>query len=674
MVNHLIHETSPYLLQHAHNPVLWYSWNNKSLLLAKNENKPIFLSIGYSSCHWCHVMAHESFENEDIAKIMNKYFINIKVDREERPDIDDIYQKVCQSSIGQGGWPLSVFLTPDQKPFYIATYIPLQKSYGRPSFAETLKELAKKWNENKYNVEQIANNMISNIQLHKSTDNKIDKSILDEAFVNLSSIFDYFNGGFGTAPKFPNVMNLLFILRYSRLCGGVSKFNSFVFKTLDKMASGGIFDKLDGGFHRYSTDEKWFAPHFEKMLYDNALVPLAYIEAYQITKKKQYMDILLKTMNYVLHRLRSPEGGFYCSQDADYDYEEGKYYLWDKKEIVNAIKDHEIFCTYYNITDGGNFNAKNILYNTTSFSFLAAKFGISENDVKKIIRCGEDKLLTLRMQRQPPFLDDKIITSWNSLMITTLTKTYCITKQKKFMVAAKDCIHFIINKLIKNKQLFHTYKNRTTKISGYLEDYSYFINSLLDFFEIAPSLFYLNLAHNLANYMIKHFWNNENHNFFLTSDLAEKLIIRPQNNYDLSLPSGNSVAAYALLRLYHLTGTKIFYDISNQILEANCIAAIGNPFAYGHLLNTMYMYVKKPIELVVMNNQNNNMIDLINESFIPELIYVYISNQHQLNDLVIYPFFNGKIYDANTTTVYACKNFVCSSPIKNINDLKSYLV
>lgn len=671
MSNSLIHETSPYLLQHADNPVRWYSWNNNSLHMAKRENKPIFLSIGYSSCHWCHVMAHESFENNNTAKIMNKYFINIKVDREERPDIDDIYQKICQSVNGQGGWPLSVFLTPEQKPFYITTYIPSQKSYGRPSFKDLLMELAKQWTENKQKFEQTAKTIISNVQHNKLNNNKIDKSILDEAFVNLSQISDYINGGFGHSPKFPNVMNLSFILRYSRFCN-ISKFNNFVFKTLIKMASGGIFDKLDGGFHRYSTDERWFVPHFEKMLYDNSLLPLIYAEAYQLTKNKYYLEILLKTMDYVLSRLLSPEGGFYSSQDADYEGEEGKYYLWTKQEIVDVIKDHaDIFCMYYNVTTAGNFEGRNILYNSISLHFIASKFGISENEASKIIHDCENKLLKSRLQRHSPFLDDKIITSWNALTISALIKTYKITKDKKFKNTASRCIDFIISRLIQKSQLLHIYKNKTAKIHGYLDDYSYFINSLIDFFEINPSSYHLQLACDLAKYMIKHFWDGDN-NFFMTADVAEELIIRPKNNYDLSLPSGNSVAAYALLRLYHLTGLQIFYDSSQKIMESNCDAAASNPFAYGYLLNTIYIYLKKPTEIVIINDENDSMSDLINKSFIPEAISINISTENQLKNLTNYHFFAGKEY-TNHSAAYVCKNYVCSLPLTKMEELKNYM-
>lgn len=361
--NNLIKETSPYLLQHAYNPVNWYTWEEDALKKAKDENKPIFLSIGYSACHWCHVMAHESFEDEDIAQIMNENFVNIKVDREERPDLDDIYQKVCQLVTGSGGWPLSVFLTPDQKPFYVGTYFPVLDSYGKPGFGSLLHQIAQEYKEKPSDVEAAANNFMNLLQKTESniTKSKIDKSILDEAAINLLQMGDPINGGFGSAPKFPNAANLSFMLRYSKL-SGISKFQEFVFKTLTKMANGGIYDQLGGGFHRYSTDSRWLVPHFEKMLYDNALLPVVYTEAYQITKDPKYLEVVNQTLHYILREMTSPEGGFYSAQDADSEGEEGKYYVWKKSQIQEIIaKDADIFCLYYDVTDGGNFEGHNIL-------------------------------------------------------------------------------------------------------------------------------------------------------------------------------------------------------------------------------------------------------------------------------------------------------------------------
>jgi len=360
--NKLGNESSPYLLQHAQNPVDWYAWNEEALGRAKKENKPIFLSVGYSSCHWCHVMAHESFEDEEIAKIMNENFVNIKVDREERPDLDDIYQKVCQMSTGQGGWPLSVFLTPDQRPFYVGTYFPAIDSYGRPGFGSLCRQLTQSWKEKPKDIEKAADNFMQNLEKLKQfpTPSKIDIAILDEAAINLLQIADVTYGGFGQAPKFPNASNLSFMFRYSKL-SGISKFQKFALLTLKKMAKGGIFDQIVGGFHRYSTDARWLVPHFEKMLYDNALLPIVYSEAYQITKDPFFENVVKKTLDYVIREMTSNDGTFFSAQDADTNGEEGQTFVWKKREIEKILgEDSEIFCIYYDVTDGGNFEGNTI--------------------------------------------------------------------------------------------------------------------------------------------------------------------------------------------------------------------------------------------------------------------------------------------------------------------------
>ena len=673
--NSLIHETSPYLLQHAKNPVSWYSWNEVALKKAKKENKPIFLSIGYSSCHWCHVMAHESFENEEIAKIMNENFINIKVDREERPDIDDIYQKVCQMATGQGGWPLSVFLTPDQKPFYVGTYFPILDSYGRPGFGSLLRQLSQSWKEKPHDVKKAAENFITNLKKTESfsTPSKLDKSLLDEAAMNLMQLADEVYGGFGNAPKFPNSANLSFILRYSKL-SGISKFNQFVLKTLRKMAQGGIFDQLGGGFHRYSTDSRWLVPHFEKMLYDNALIPIVYAEAYQITKDPFYLSVITKTLNFVLREMTSKEGGFYSAIDADSEGEEGKYYVWDKKEVHQVLEnDADIFCLYYDVTDGGNFEGKTILCNNLAMSSIAFKFGKSEDDVKKIIESGTKKLLEVRSKRISPGTDDKILTSWNALMISALAKGYRVSEDQSFLDAAEKCLEFLENNLIQNKKLLRTYKNGVAKIDGYLEDYSYLINAMLDVFELNPEQKYLENAKKLGLYLIEHFWDLEHNNFFMTADDHEKLIIRPKSNYDLSIPSGNSVAANSLLRLYHLTQEKKFLEISTKIMESQASMAAENPFGFGYLLNTIYMFFQKPLEITILNLKNSEIVKFLNSSFLPESILVNIKNEKQLNNLKNLPFFAGKEFQENKTRVFVCKDFSCSLPLESLLEIEKHL-
>ena len=673
--NNLINETSPYLLQHAHNPVQWCAWNEETLAKAKQENKPIFLSIGYSSCHWCHVMAHESFESEEIAKTMNENFISIKVDREERPDIDDIYQKVCQIATGQGGWPLSVFLTPDQKPFYVGTYFPILDSYGRPGFGSILKQLSQAWQEKPKDIEIAAENFLQSLQRTETvkTHSKLEKSILDEAAVNLLQMGDQNFGGFGQAPKFPNAANISFMFRYSKL-SGISKFNEFALKTLKRMAKGGIFDQIGGGFHRYSTDTMWLVPHFEKMLYDNALIPINYVEAYQITKDSFYLDVLRKTLDYVLREMTSKEGGFYSAQDADSEGEEGKFYVWKKSEIKEILgKDADTFCLFYDVTDGGNWEGNSILCNNVNLSSVAFQAGISEDQLRQNLDLNAKKLLDVRSKRIAPGLDDKVLTSWNALMITAFAKGYRVTKEQKYLDAAEKCIYFIENNLVKDGKLLRTYKDGKAKLQGYLEDYSYFGVALLDVFEINPELKYLERAQEIANYLVEHFWDSKTNSFYMTADDHEKLIIRPKSNYDLSLPSGNSVAANLLLKLFHLTQEKKFLEISTTIMENQAQMAAENPFGFGHLLNTVFMYIQKPREITVLNSQNKEIVDSLTNGFMPESILVTVQNENQLNKISKLPFFEGKQFQNDKTTVFVCKDFTCSLPLETISEIKKQL-
>ena len=669
--NHLIDETSPYLLQHAHNPVDWYGWNDTSLDKALKENKPIFLSVGYSSCHWCHVMAHESFENENIAKLLNENFINIKVDREERPDIDDIYQKACQMTTGQGGWPLSVFLTPNQKPFYVGTYFSVLDSYGRPGFESICRQLSQAWREKPKDIESSAQRFIDALKKTASTKTiPLNRTVLDEAAVNLLELGDATYGGFGAAPKFPNSALVSFLFGYAKL-SDLSKFNELALKTLKKMANGGIFDQIGGGFFRYSTDAKWLVPHFEKMLYDNALIPVNYAEAYKITRDPFYLDVLKKTLDFVLREMTSSKGGFYSSYDADSEGVEGKYYVWKKSEIKEILADDaELFCLYYDVSDGGNWEGNNILYNSLNISTVAFNFGISENETARILKSCSDKLLKSRSTRIAPDLDEKILVSWNSLMITAFAKGYRVTGDTRYLDAAKNCISFIEQYLLSDTQLLRTYKDGTAKINGYLDDYAYFVNALLDVFEIEPDVRYLNLSLKLGNYLIEHFWDSENNNFFMTSDEHEKLIIRPKSNYDLSLPSGNSVSASVMYRLYHLTSNPAFLEIATKIMQSQAQMAAENPFGFGHLLNVISMHVQKPIEVTIVNTENSQICQSLLLDYIPNSIIITIQNSLQLQNLSQYPFFAGKDF-GEKTAVFICKDSTCLSPLYTLDEIKS---
>ena len=685
--NSLINETSPYLLQHAYNPVNWYPWNEDTLNLAKKEDKPIFLSIGYSACHWCHVMAHESFEDKDIAKIMNEKFVNIKVDREERPDIDDVYQQACQIVNGNGGWPLSVFLTPDLKPFYVGTYFPKDSRYGMPGFGEILSQLDNAYHFRKNEINSTTldfmNALKDSSENHSiNKDLEIDKSVLDESALNLLNIADYSYGGFGTAPKFPNVSNLLFLLRYYDI-SNIEKFRDFVILTSEKILYGGIHDHLGGGFCRYSTDQKWLVPHFEKMLYDNSLLVILFSEVYQITKDVKFKIAVEKTLGYILRELLNQDGGFFSAQDADSEGEEGKYYLWTKKEVSSLIENPlhlNIFCEYYNISEGGNFEGKNILNIKYSYQFLSKKYGLDIDEIKSIIDESSLKLFNFREKRIKPQKDDKTILSWNALAISSFIKGYRITGNKTYLKTAKDAINFIENKMkLTNDSLYRIYKNDVSKIPAYLDDYSFYVNALLDLLEINPNIEYLNMIINYTDYLIKNFWDSNENNFYYTSSFHESLPIRNKILYDLAIPSGNSISISNFIRLYHVTGNRDYIDFAERMMKSSLSSAVENPFGFGCLLSSAYIYIKKPVEITVFSKniyiKETPLLDFINTAFIPNGIFSIIDNECKLKSLEEYALFQNKSsLDRNDGEfVLICKDFTCSPPIKDIEGIKDIL-
>ena len=688
--NRLAQETSPYLLQHAENPVDWYPWGLEALKKATVENKPIFLSIGYSSCHWCHVMAHESFENEDIAALMNESFVNIKVDREERPDIDDVYQKACQMASGQGGgWPLSVFLTPDQKPFHVGTYYPPLDTYGRPGFGSLCRQLAQAWKEKRDDVSSRADDFANALRRMEEgaparpvPDAKkgtgFDKAVLDEAAINLYDSGDSTYGGFGSAPKFPNASCVSFLFRQAAASGHRS-FLKFALKTLERMARGGIFDQMGGGFHRYATDARWLVPHFEKMLYDNALIPVNYAEAYQITGDAFYLDVMQKTLDFVLRDMASPRGGFYSAYDADSDGVEGRYYTWKKREITEVLgagADADLFCMYYDVTDGGNWEGETILCNNIAMSTAAFKIGMSEDAARESLAASAAKLLEARTkQRTPPGLDQKILTSWNALFVTALAKGYQVSRNYAYLDAAKRCISFIESEMLRGDRLLRAYKDGQAKIDGYLEDYAYLACALLDVFEADSDERYLRSAVRLGRVLADEFWDEDGSCFYMTGSggVHESLIIRPQNRYDLSMPSGNSVATHVMLRLYHITGERKFLHICHAAIRSQAQACAENPFAFGYMLNVMSVVLAGPREITVLNTANQEVCDMIATTYLPDSFTAVVKDAERLEPLLEYPFFAGKIFDQKETRVYMCKDSVCSLPMSDIQEVRSAL-
>ncbi|MEM0495876.1 MAG: thioredoxin domain-containing protein [Candidatus Nitrosocaldus sp.] len=682
-LNRLANETSPYLLQHADNPVDWYPWCEEALKRAKEEDKPIFLSIGYSACHWCHVMEHECFEDEEIARIMNEHYINIKVDREERPDIDDVYQRVCQLVTGTGGWPLSVFLTPDLKPFYVGTYFPKEDRYGLPGFPRLLKYLAELYRSDRAKINrqvEMIMNGLSMLEFKPKAVEGMDLSLLDEAAIHLLDDADMINGGFGSAPKFPNAMNLMFLLRYYRM-KGIGKFLDFVLFTLNKMADGGIHDHIGGGFHRYAVDARWMVPHFEKMLYDNALLALLYAEAYQVSKDSRYLEVMKDTLDYMLREMVSSEHGFCSSQDADSEGEEGKYYTWSIDEVRRLIsnndgsnssnEDADIFCAYYGISEQGNFEGKNILHVSMSIDALASRFNKSRDEVNAILERCRRLLFNARASRVKPARDDKIILAWNALAISAMVKGYKVSGDSRYLDAALNAVGMIEAKMAKGIRLKRIYKDGIAKIDAYLDDYSSYINALLDLFEVDPKSIYLDRAIAYTEHMLQHFWDSSN-DLYYTSDEHEQLIVRSKNPYDLSTPSGNSMAALALIRLYHYTHKEEYISKAESILKAYALHAAENPFAYGNMLNVLYLYLKKPIEVTVIDASRDGR-ELWKE-FMPECIVLTISKD-DLDRLEGIPFFSGKVsIEGKDLTAYVCKGFRCSLPLHSIEEVKRHIL
>ncbi|MEM2856573.1 MAG: thioredoxin domain-containing protein [Candidatus Nitrosocaldaceae archaeon] len=667
-MNRLAKESSPYLLQHADNPVDWYPWSEEALNTAKNSNKPIFLSIGYSACHWCHVMEHESFEDKDIAMIMNKNFINIKVDREERPDIDEVYQRVSQLVTGTGGWPLSVFLTPDLKPFYVGTYFPPDDRYGMPGFKTLIQKLADAWINDREAIEKQAEYILKGLREIDNFNIKgadyIDKNLLDEAAINLLQNIDEINGGFGTAPKFPNSMLLSFMLRYYRLTN-ISKFKEFVLFTLDKMSRGGIYDQIGGGFHRYSTDARWIVPHFEKMLYDNALIPLVYAEAYQLSNNKEYARIVSDTLNYVIREMRSPQGGFYSTQDADSEGIEGKYYTFTYDEIKELLhNDAEIICMYYGITNKGNFEGRNILHINTTKESLAKRYSLSIKEVDIIIERAKKILLDAREHRVKPAIDDKIITSWNSLMISAFLKGYKITFNETYLNIARETFNFIEDRLSNsNYELKHTYKH-SAKINAYIDDYAFYIAAIIDLFEIDSRERYLDLAIGYTKYMLEQF----SEELYYTSNKESDILIKTKSIYDLSIPSATSTIINNMIRLYHYTQEDYYLSFAIKTMKRYALFASENPLAFGNMLNSMYIYVKKPVEITLIN-MDNSIKKWLFSQYIPESIIAIVND---LKPLEKFPFFSNK--DNNDDArAYICKEFRCSLPLHSISEIEKFL-
>ena len=676
--NHLGRETSPYLLQHADNPVDWYPWGEEALKKAKELDKPILLSIGYSACHWCHVMEHESFEDHETAAVMNQNFICIKVDREERPDIDQVYMAYVQMTTGSGGWPLNVFLTPDLEPFYGGTYFPPDDRYGRPSWRKILLRVSEFYRNEKdvlnKNIDAVRSAFDQNFS-EESGAGLPDIQSLDKAAEKIAGMFDPVHGGLGSAPKFPAIQPLQFLLQYYHRTGK-EKYLKIVTHSLRKMAEGGIYDQIGGGFARYSVDEKWLVPHFEKMLYDNAqLVPL-YLDAYLVTKDDFFLRIVTETLEFVMREMLSPEGGFYSSLDADSEGEEGKFYVWHKQEVDALLgSDSDIFCDYYDITAAGNFEGTNILNVRNTVASTAARFGKSEPETEEVLKRSREKMLAARSLRVRPGLDDKVLTSWNALMLSAFARVYQSHPDDKYRKVIENNLSFLKKNLYMNEKLFRTYNHGKTQIDGFLEDYAFLIRALLDAYEAVFDSDLLIWADQLMKHAGNGFWDEENGGYYFTSATRDDLIFRLKDEHDQSIPSGTGVMLLNNLRFYALTENTALISRSESILKKYSQKMISNPYGYGSYLIGSEFFLQKPQEILVVTKNATDLAGfsrIIFEEYRPVKTVVMIT-AGQFPHALSASLFQGKDLIDGKSTAYVCHDFACSAPVTDPFAFKALL-
>ena len=670
--NRLIHEKSPYLLQHAYNPVDWYPWGPEAFEKAKQENKPVFVSIGYSTCHWCHVMEKESFEDEEVASIINERFVSIKVDREERPDLDSIYMSVCQVMTGQGGWPLNVFLTPDQVPFYAGTYFPKHSRYGRPGIIDVVTQLYDTFQNEPEKIKLTGDRLIEAIRPTKqeASTERLTMAAINAAVQQFKRVFDERYGGFGSAPKFPTPHNLMFLLRYYHLTKDTEVLNMVV-KTLEGLSRGGIYDHIGYGFSRYSTDELYLVPHFEKMLYDNAMLLMAYTEAFQVTGEANHQEISEQIIHYVLRDMRHPEGGFYSAEDADSEGVEGKFYIWDYFEIFDHLDEDlaELFCAVYDITPEGNFEGENIpnLIREPIDSF-AAHNDLDPMEVRQQLEEARKILFKIREERVHPHKDDKILTAWNGLMIAALAKSARVYQNETALDAAIEAMQFIEQNLIMDGRVMVRYREGEVKQEGFIDDYAYLLWAYIELYESTFNLSYLEKAKKLANQMIKLFWDEENGGFFFYGEDNEELLIRPKDIYDGALPSGNSVATLQMLRLARLTGEYALEEKVEQVFNCFGDEVIHYPMGHTYMLMAYLTTQMKMKEVVVLGKTqpDNKVISHLQKEFHPQMTYLIHENPASLTGIA--DFATDYLILDNQTTYYICENFVCHRPVTSENE------
>jgi uncharacterized protein YyaL (SSP411 family) len=682
--NRLCYEKSPYLLQHAENPVDWYGWGEEALEKAKQDDKPVFLSIGYATCHWCHVMAHESFEDAEVAQLLNAHFIAIKVDREERPDIDTIYMSVCQVLTGRGGWPLSVFMTHEGKPFFAGTYFPKVSRMGMPGFMDIITKIAFLWEHDRSRLLEAGEKItthLSSISDSGTSPTALDSNTLRRGYEQLEMTFDPEWGGFGTAPKFPIPHHLTFLLRWHKRSGDLRALE-MVEKTLDAMRRGGIFDQIGFGFHRYSVDKQWLVPHFEKMLYDQALLAVAYIEVYQVTKKQKYARTAREIFTYVLRDLTSPHGGFYSAEDADSEGVEGLFYLFTPGEIAQHVGEEQgdLFCRFYHITEKGNFNdGRSILHMPAALRDFAEMEGVDAGTMEKTLVVAGKKLFAVRERRIHPQKDDKVLTAWNGLMITAFARGYQALGDQAYADAARRAADFILKNLrTSDGRILRRYRQGDAAYPGYLDDYAFLIAGLIDLYEATFEVSYFKEAVALNEAMVDIFWDNQGGGLYFTGKGNESFITRSKEIYDGAIPSGNSIAALNCLRLSRMTGNTSLDHMAEQVMRAFSGQVAEQPMAYTQLLIALDFMLGPSQEIVIVGDpmlrNTQAMIHAARRGFLPNSVVLHRpegDKGKQLDSLS--PFVGAVSTVNNQPTAYVCENYTCKTPIHSVEALKAIL-
>lgn len=666
--NALIKEKSPYLLQHAHDLVDWLPWGEEAFKIAKKYNKPIFLSIGYSTCHWCHVMARESFNDPIVAKLINETFVPIKVDREERPDIDSIYMNACQLLTGTGGWPLTIFLTPDGRPFFAGTYFPRETSHGMAGLKEIILKTKELWEKKPEDIDNAATEIFMAIKRMNAPTKpyEIQERIIDAGFEGLKKAFDHENGGFGSSQKFPLPNHLYFLLRYGLLKD--KKALGMVELTLDKMRFGGIYDHVGYGFHRYTVDPAWRIPHFEKMLYDQALMAIAYLEAYQALGKELYKETAEEIFEYVIREMRSPKGGFYSAEDAESEGEEGKFYLWTMEEL-REILDSDLLCEFFNVKEEGNLldetgkpSGKNILYMKTMPEKFAEEKGIDPIEFLEELEDGRRKLFNQRLKRTPPNKDDKILTDWNGLMIAAFARGYKVLEDKRYLKVAEDALEFIMDKLYENGRLMHRYRDGESAIWGNLDDYAFLIWGILELYDATFNEEYIKLALRLSEELNEHFKDDENGGFFFTADYSDSLLIRKKEGSDSAIPSGNSVHALNLLRMGSMLEDEGMIKTAEDIIKSFIAKIKRVAIAYTLLLVGAHWHQTGGTSLIIAARTRSCIPTKLKSKFIP---YFTITLKLEDSDWSFAPETLRNKKPSNECTYYLCKDKTCHPPIKD---------